>query len=274
VKATSAVLVEIGWRWTNRQPTWFTSWYKRVPARLWRAMRRLARRPRRRSVTGRWELARFLARTVEPAAVVLWASTLLEKGELVGEDELVTVQEKSEHVLPRLDRLENPKDAAWVNAYLDELAAKQPRRRSAVRLLGWLGVSRWRAPAEPTDRVSYNLACFFSRLAAHERDEERQNAHLNRSADYLGRCLGEWGLRRGEAANWAWSDPGLDALKTSRADDFEKVVGREAESRGDPVDVPSIGNLWRRQGLVIAGWALVLVGALVAVALFAGVPFG
>ena len=207
IASTSAVLTEIGWRWTGRQPTWFTSWYKRAPARLWRAVRRLAGRARRRSVVGDWELARFLAHTVEPAAVALWWSTRVAQGSIP------RTPEESDRVLRPLDR-RREKDDDWLEGYLEELVTEQPDRRNLKRLFGWLGVSRWRPPDEPNDRAHYNLACLFSRLA--EQDVTQRDAHLERSASHLERCLaGEWGARRGASAGWAARDPGLSGLRGS-----------------------------------------------------------
>ena len=247
IKSTSAVLTEIGWRWTGRQPTWFTSWYKRLPARLWRAVRRAAGRPRRRSVVGDWELARFLAHTVEPAAVVLWWSTHVERG-------CMPETPKRSEVLPPLDRREE-KDPKWLQDYLEELVAEQSPRPRRKRVFGWLGVSRWRAPEELNDRVHYNLACLFSRLA---RLDDGGNAHLERSEGHLMRCLArEWGPRRGESAVWAARDPGLRGLRKHDPRRFEEIVGPEGTDITGPVEVPSAAHIAARNGAIITLWIFV-----------------
>ncbi len=264
--STSAVLTEIGWRWTGRQPTWFTSWYKRAPARLWRAVRRAAGRARRRSVVGDWELARFLAHTVEPAAVVLWWSTR------IAQRSVPKTPEESDRVLRPLDR-RSEKDGDWLQSYLEELVTKQPKRHEFKRVFGWLGVSRWRAPDEPYDRVDYNLACLFSRLASLD-DGESRNAHLERSARHLKRCLaGEWGARRGESAHWAARDPGLRALKESNETRFEEIVGPEGEHARKPVPVTSAGHIRLRNGAIITLWMLGLAALVAIPVVMFGVPF-
>ncbi len=298
VNSTCAVLTEIGWRWANHTPTYFTSWYKRFPAWLWRVVRRIGRRARRRSVLGDWELARFLARTVEPAAVVVWASALVEDGKTA------MVLQKTDHV-PPLDRRKkdfdpSQEDNAWLASYLDELLAvnsnqaekpeqareckqagestqsKRPlleRLKLLVKdLIGSLGASRWRPPDKLNARVHYNLACFFSRLAKRD-DDESKEAHLNLSAMHLTCCLaGEWGPRRGESRHWARRDPGLDALNDT--DRFEEIVGRELTSAGVKVDVSSPAHIALRNAAVITGWVLALVGLVaILLAVFPGIPF-
>ena len=298
VNSTCAVLTEIGWRWANHTPTYFTSWYKRFPAWLWRVVRRIGRRARRRSVLGDWELARFLARTVEPAAVVVWASALVEDGKTA------MVLQKTDHV-PPLDRRKkdfdpSQEDNAWLASYLDELLAvnsnqaekpeqareckqagestqsKRPlleRLKLLVKdLIGSLGASRWRPPDKLNARVHYNLACFFSRLAKRD-DDESKEAHLNLSAMHLTCCLaGEWGPRRGESRHWARRDPGLDALNDT--DRFEEIVGRELTSAGVKGDVSSPAHIALRNAAVITGWVLALVGLVaILLAVFPGIPF-
>ena len=199
IESTSAVLAEIGWRWVGRRPPWFASWYKRAPAWLWRAVRRFFRRPRRRTIVGDWELAKFLADTVEPAAVALWWSARVA-------DKKKMTAPPNKKLPPRkpLDR-RAPINDAWLRAYLDELAAGQRKRSALARALAWLGVSRWRPPREPTYRVQYNLACLFSRLAV----ALETSALFDRSAACLEQSLaGATGPRRGEAARWALRHPG------------------------------------------------------------------
>jgi len=199
---------------------------------------------------------------------VLWWSTRVARSPVP----VPKTPERSNGVLQPLDR-SSEKTPDWLQSYLEELLTEQPLRPAYKRAFGWLGVSRWRAPDEPNERVHYNLACLFSRLAAREGGSSG-NAHLPRSADHLERCLaGEWGARRGESARWAERDPGLRRLRELAKPRFEGIVGEGKDVR-DTVPVPSAGSIRRRNAVIIMGWVLGA-AALVAVTvlMFFGVPF-
>ena len=160
-------------------------------------------------------------------------------------------------MLRPLDR-RREKDDDWLEGYLEELVTEQPDRRNLKRLFGWLGVSRWRPPDEPNDRAHYNLACLFSRLA--EQDVTQRDAHLERSASHLERCLaGEWGARRGASAGWAARDPGLSGLRELDDEDrFEGIVDPEAKGVRKPVPIPSAGRIRLKNAAIITLWTLAL----------------
>ena len=123
IRVTADVLAEMGWRWAGRQPSWYVSWSERVPASFGRLVRRLRRKPRRRSIIGDWPLAKFLDRTVEPAAVLLVWSARIERGtegDSLGRylTELAAVQEAEA-------RIEQGSEGDSLGRYLTELAAVQ-----------------------------------------------------------------------------------------------------------------------------------------------------
>jgi hypothetical protein len=232
-------LNDLHWQWAGRRPPWYVRWLG------WRHLRR-----RREYLV----LANFLDRVLEPTAVVLFFSCLLEEEKVSPIEVLWAGYEPPNGPLRRpWAEWEEPVDFdpeqpregdvyPWLKDYLADLVGPHPldiekERRARPRplqllhdlahleerLLAWLGATRLRARAAPNYRVHYNLACLFSRSAD---QAERLRAdclwtarrHLELSLNTLRGPLRE-GL-----AEWAWKDPGLKTLRDDEAYGFERVV--------------------------------------------------
>jgi len=212
-------LWRLRWRWVGRKPPWFVRWLG------WRHWRR-----RREYLV----LAEFLDRVLEPAAMILYFSCLVEL-EIVSPDWILQEQPRAPRPLKRLRRHRGiPYDEPFRRAYLQELVSRaQQGRRSGEpegerrwrrwlpaflldnlkRLYGWLGVVQHHLLEEPHYRVRYNLACLFSRASVHATDGE---AFLFAAETQLRLALDALhGKRRTALAEWAWRDPGLEALRNS-----------------------------------------------------------
>jgi len=161
IEETAAVLAEAGWQWVGRRPAWYT--------------RRTRRASRRRDP----QLAEFLDRTVEPAAVVLLWSARVEQGRAPA------VPGPSWGAAPALGRARFG-HGDWLERYLAELVRdKWPAGSVFRRMAAWLGYSRFRQASPPVYQVQYNLACLFSRLAL-QASEGRGDEDMIR--EYLDIC--------------------------------------------------------------------------------------
>jgi hypothetical protein len=221
-------LWRLRWRWVGRKPPWYVRWLG------WRHWRR-----RREYLV----LAEFLDRVLEPAAVVLYFSCLIEL-EIISPDWILQEQPRAPRPLKRPRRHRGiPHDEPFRRAYLLELVSRAqpaprpeepegPRRwrrwlpaflmNNLRRLHGWLGVVQHHRLEEPHYRVRYNLACLFSRASVTAADEEAflsaAEAQLRLALDTLR------GKRRTALAEWAWQDPGLEALRNSELYGFAAIL--------------------------------------------------
>jgi hypothetical protein len=244
----------MGWRWAGRQPSWYLSWSERLPATLIRFMRRLRRKPRRRTIAGDWPLARFLDGTVEPAAVLLFWSARIAGSDGRSDAGVERVKQalrgpaQHEQARPPDRRAYSAADY-WIENYLLELAGSRggERERPAWRrFVGWIGASKHRARREPNSRIEYDLACLFSRLAHAERDTRgsTDEALLDRAANHLERSLSAlMETRRKETADWASRDPSLDDLRQLGGERFRRALSQSAEPR--PLDTARIRGVRR-----------------------------
>lgn len=247
IKVTAAVLADMGWRWAGRNPSWYVSWSERFPATLLRLTRRLRRKPRRRSIAGDWPLARFLDRTVEPAAVLLVWSARIEQREReprlrderdrLEKDLVALAEERAPERRPnkelRPDRRQYAPDGDWLSRYVIELADdRDPKHDRWKRFLAWLGVSRYRLRGRPNHRVQFELACLFSRLAQKRKEAggNDSKAVFERAAEHLERSLSALPEpRRTETAGWAKQDPSLAGLRDFDRSKFDRLVGVAGE---------------------------------------------
>ena len=247
IRVTAAVLADMGWRWAGRNPSWYVSWSERLPAALLRLVRRLRRKPRRRSIAGDWPLAKFLDRTVEPAAVLLVWSARIERRVLKSplrrelrelENHLIALAEnRAPERRPnkelRPDRRQYAAGGDWLYRYVIELADdRDPEHDRWKRFVAWLGVSRYRLRDKANYRVQYELACLFSRLAQKRpgTDGKTNEAVAERAREHLGRSLSELPEpRRTEAADWATRDPSLVGVRDANRSKFDRLVGVAGE---------------------------------------------
>jgi hypothetical protein len=230
----SGELERLRWRWVGRRPPWYVRW---LGWRHWR---------RRREYLA---LADFLDRVLEPATVVLYFSCQVEEGRF--EAELLEMLQARAFAIQRTLRRPlaerwRPKadlelSNLWLLAYLSQLlgpAPAEPRprpwpiawlawmgRRGRL-VLAWLGVTRWRQPAEPNYRVRYNLACLFSRLAAQFEGKGQLSDFCLREAEHQLRLSLEalHGVRRAALADWARTDPGLAEFRGAQGHRFDQIV--------------------------------------------------
>jgi hypothetical protein len=237
-------LSHAGQRWAGRSRAWY------------------ARLKPRRSPARAGEVAEFLDRVVEPAAVVLLLSARLELGQSEAIEEMLLDEVKRRRdgppvvEPPLVDREQGPRrprrrrqrqavdspdqaaDDAWLMAYLRMLLTderRQARPGVPARLLAALGVPRWRRLRPPSYRARYNVACLLSRLTsrrANARDREDASEFAREAAHQLRRCFNALppGPRRDRLARWAWQDPGLEGLRDFDRNRFASVVGRQRPS--------------------------------------------
>ncbi len=249
IRVTAAVLADMGWRWAGRNPSWYVSWSERLPAALLRLVRRLRRKPRRRSIAGDWPLAKFLDRTVEPAAVLLVWSARIERRVLKSllrrelrelENHLIALAENraperrpNKELRPDRRQYAEGGGGDWLFRYVIELADdRDPEHDRWKRFVAWLGVSRYRLRGKANYRVQYELACLFSRLAQKRpgADGKANAAVIERAREHLGRSLSELPEpRRTEAADWATRDPSLVGLRDADMSKFDQLVGVAGE---------------------------------------------
>lgn len=221
-------LSRLRWHWVGRKPPWYVRWLG------WRHWRR-----RREYLV----LAEFLDRVLEPAAMILYFSCLIEM-EIVSPDWILQEQSRAPWPLKRPRRHQGiPYDEPFRRAYLLELVSRaQPVSRSGEpegarrwrrwlpaflmdnlkRLQGWLGVVQHHRVEEPHYRVRYNLACLFSRASLHATDKapflSAAETQLRLALDAL------HGKRRAALAEWAWRDPGLAALRNSELYGLREIL--------------------------------------------------
>ena len=284
IRVTAAVLADMGWRWAGRNPSWYVSWSERLPAALLRLVRRLRRKPRRRSIAGDWPLAKFLDRTVEPAAVLLVWSARIERHALESplgcelrklEDHLIALaenpaSERRPNKELRPDRRQYAPDGDWLCRYVIELADdRDPKHDRWKRFLAWLGVSRYRLRGKANYRVQYELACLFSRLAQKRpgADGKANEAVVERAREHLGRSLSELPEpRRTETAGWARQDPGLAGLRDFDKSKFNQLVGVAGEQT--PIGKTKLRSQFRivlrllAPAATVAATVLIVVGRL------------
>lgn len=234
VAEASETLEEAGWHWVARRPPRFVRWQRAISP-----MRITHRRPVLDS-----ELIRFLSWVVEPASVVLLLSAWLEEEEsvsrfgshdfpFVGLREAI-IGRREPGALDRRDRAwdgdQERIDPDWLIAYLARLVYEPARATRGARAQARLGRTQLRRSREPSFRVQYNLACFFSRLvpAVEARgDRTAEGEYLSIAAGQLERALFRLpDERRDRMAKWADKDPGLATLRERRAAEFAEIIAR------------------------------------------------
>lgn len=227
----TAVLSEGGWQWVGRRPPRFVRWGKAIgswPTRLWS---RLAKRRRKEPpVACDVRLMRFLSEVVEPAAVILYCSTVADEPGGYERFRSAVLERDSAEPRPvdrRALRRTNRKD--WTLDYLKALLADQRIDKSRHALLAArLGHTQYRAPGAPDPRANYGLACMLSRLAseAHaQEDSSATDSFLWSAAAQLERSLSDSpGDRREGLAEWARLDPDLQGLREHAGATFETIV--------------------------------------------------
>lgn len=239
LRLATTELRELRWRWVGKRPPWYVRW---CGWRRWRLRRE------------QQLLGAFLDTVLEPAALVLYCSCLIEKkGWLPRSPEGppgVALDRKTAFWSTggKKGRID-----AWLNSYLAYLcygegegkprhwhmrwvcwldAKTTPVRACARRLFGWLGFTLWREPEEVSYRVRYNLACMFSR-AAKSRESE---ADLDLAQTQLALCMKRVSVRdRLALAEWAATDPSLAWLRKTRPEEFAKIVPHEDHAPAAPV---------------------------------------
>jgi hypothetical protein len=223
----SRQLRQLRWMWVGRRPAWYVRWWG------WRHWRQ-----RREYLL----LGEFLNRVLEPAAVVLYFSCRLEEGSPVDIWNLPPPHGRLRRRWPEGQPASLAEIESWSAAYLscilgrwyaEEDADAMDRRRvrswpliwlgnQGKRLLGRLGVTRFRPRQEIHYRVRYNLACLFSRFAAREKAAE---ILLSVAERQLQLSLEELhGTRRAALADRARRDPALEALRRASGYRFERIV--------------------------------------------------
>lgn len=220
VEASERELRRLGWGWVGSEPPWYRRWL------------------RRRQSSGDRRLGAFLDRVVEPAAVVVFFSCMVERGKW--EPERFLPKQTTRRRLRRRSFLHRWRQdrMQWLDQYLDIL--REPERRKLwrpLRFVAWLGLTALR-PVPPTNyRVRYNLACLYSRLARHVLlvdglDElesvEYERQFLAEAATHLSLCFTRARLRQRDAiAQWARKDPALATLRLKDEERFFEIVGRD-----------------------------------------------
>ena len=191
----------------------YARWAKAIrgwPGRLLRWLLRL--HPKEPPVACDIELTRFLSRVVEPTAVILYCSTIVEDK---GAYSLFThtVLEHDGDVPRPVDRRDLRTDGArkWALRCLSALLADQRVDNSRqARLEARLYRTQYRAPFAPNPRAHYGLACMLSRLAtqADKRwDWRAKRSFLSSAAAQLERSLSDSPDDRREGlAEWARLD--------------------------------------------------------------------
>jgi hypothetical protein len=226
-------LGRLRWHWVGRRPAWYLRW---SGLRRWKRRREYLL------------LAKFLDRVLEPAAVILYFSCLIEEDFVDEPDGILArrlptdwplrrpfLQQQadfspepfpwlwdylwylvSQAQLPVGPRTSTEPDRSWLSQALSQL------ERSARWLFGWLGETWLRSPAELNYRVRYNLACLFSRASLRASDPDAflfsAEAQLRLALQALS------GPRRAALAEWAWSDPALNALRAAEGYGLERIV--------------------------------------------------
>jgi len=223
VERSVHTLRRLGWAWVGSRPPWYRRWF-----------------PRRQS--GGDRLGEFLDRVVEPAAVVVYFSCRVERGDWNPERFLDRRLPKRMLKRQRFARRWHRNRAQWLDHYLDVLRQPRPPRPSRpYRFVAWLGFTRFRPAPRTGYRVRYNLACLYSRLALRAQagiktvDETERfdyvRAFAGEAATHLSLCLAEARLAERETiAQWAWSDPALTMLRLVDEDGFAAIVGPRAST--------------------------------------------
>jgi hypothetical protein len=219
-EASERELRRLGWAWVGSEPPWYRRWL------------------RRRQSSGDRRLGAFLDRVVEPAAVVVFFSCLVESRQW--EPQRFLPKRTTKRRLRRRSPLHrwHQDRSQWLDQYLDIL--REPERRKLWwpwRFVAWLGLTAVR-PVPPTNyRVRYNLACLYSRLAHHvllidgldDLELVRyQQQFLAEAATHLSLCFTRAKLRQRDAiAQWARKDPALATLRLDEEERFFEIVGRD-----------------------------------------------
>jgi hypothetical protein len=230
---TTEVLDGAGWHWVGRRPPRYVRWGKRTrswPGRLVRWSLRM--HPKEQPVACDIELTRFLSRVVEPTAVILYCSTILEDDDEYGRFKRAVLERGDGDQRPvdrRSLRAAGAKD--WALRSLSALLADQriDSGRQA-RLEARLYRTQYRAPFAPNPRACYGLACMLSRLStkANEREEaQTERSFLSIAAAQLERSLSDSPDDRREGlAAWARVDPDLKGLREHDGRTFDTIVAR------------------------------------------------
>ena len=232
IAVSDQALADAGRRWVGRKPVWHRA--LRPPP----GWHRILGRPR--SPASNPDVAEFLERVMEPAAVILLLSirvelerrseagdrgltdSLIERALAAGGGDFTcdrragprreSLEARERYGQQKLQRDPVRIDDDWLLAYFDILLREGhgPSGRWR-RLLAWGGAVRLRPIRPPSYRALYNAACLLSRLA-HEHDGFA--GLVTASASQLKRAFAELppGARRDLLSTWAWRDPGLVAL--------------------------------------------------------------
>lgn len=226
-------LRRLRWRWVGRRPVWYL-----------RVLGRRHRQRRREYLV----LAEFLDQVLEPATVALYFSCLVEEDRVDADEPMLDRRRPPNRPLRRAKlsgkNFSHGDFDCWMRDYLSYLVGsaepaepteeRQKRRPGALmrlltrlarhekRLLAWLGVTWFRPPTEPNYRVRYNLACLFSRAAAHSDDREDLLDAAERQLQLALDALR--GARRRALAEWALRDPGLASLRNAEGYRFARIV--------------------------------------------------
>jgi len=230
IELAAAELRRMGWRWIGNPPRWY------------------ARVLRHRNSPEDPPLGQFLDQLLEPAAVVLYWSCVVEEGEW---ERLSFLYEtaRPERRPRRLRRLALPRPTArrgrwlnrhrfargwnldreaWLRAYLLLLRDPTPGlKRDDRPVFARFGFARLRPMPAPNYRVRYNLACLFCRLANRTYLDGGgfHDAIFEEATMHLSRCLaGARGKQREAILDWARRDPSLAPLRNAWSEGFEEVV--------------------------------------------------
>ena len=235
VASAAHVLEWAGWRWVGREP----------PAYV-RHLNVLSLPGIRPFNPGRdLELARFLSRVVEPAAVILlfsaWALEAVADGDQARLPNLdfFTYEEIRDTLAPSHSPLPPPVDrcaradrgSGWLLDYLAGLSADWQLETGYPRhSRGFLGRRLLGAPRPVSFRVLYDLACLFSRLALvarRRKDDRTEHSFLSIAGAQLEKVLFDTpDHQRTDFLALAQADPGLAGLRMLREKEFARIVTR------------------------------------------------
>jgi hypothetical protein len=193
-------------------------------------------------------LAKFLARVLEPATVVLLYSAWIEDGYRA--DWLLDVRgpKRRPPKRPKRRRLRNKLplwrryvvveiDEPWLRQYMETLLHGVERGRLR-RICGW------KVTGKVNYRVQYNLACMYSRLAtppksrawlnvparSSTRGDEREAALALAIGHLRAAMCGAHGNERKALSAWAEDDPALASVRDLRREDFDAALTAAADA--------------------------------------------
>ncbi len=230
VEMATQELRRLGWKWVGSRPRWY------------------ARRLRLRNSTEDRHLGEFLDGALEPAAVIVYWSAVVERDGWQALDFLLSTYHREGRLARlrslltwhqvrdggrwlnrgRIARRRGGVNAAWLQRYLRVLRETDPKLRDHGRgLHAGLGLMRVPPLSGPNYRVRYNLACLFCRLANLRLEGEAGfvDELFDEAIAQLSLCLeGARGRQREEIVSWAERDPSLMPLREARHDRFESIV--------------------------------------------------